>query len=109
MQQESRICFKIGRPGIFTLLPYGGATLDGKQKYTPPPYQYRVNHEMVLNYARSSGKQLRIICVGTVFKINLICTVDVEFLDFLVLSRFVKCRYIWRSCQPCNEVVPLFQ
>jgi hypothetical protein len=42
---------------LFTLLPHGGATLAGEQKYPPSFFSIVwTTEKLVLNYARSSGK-----------------------------------------------------
>jgi hypothetical protein len=33
--QELRACFRNGGPRMFTFLPLGGTTFDGKQKWPP--------------------------------------------------------------------------
>jgi hypothetical protein len=70
--------------GMFTLLPLGGATLDGKQNHAA----------VVLNYARSSRAHPRIKCDRTVF---IKCC-------YTVKKTFAKC-FVWLHIHVPNAPV----
>jgi hypothetical protein len=67
VRHEPRMCFKTGWPRMFTLLPHGGATADGKHKYPPSIISISIMWttllftrigNFVLNYGRSSETHL---------------------------------------------------